>query len=768
MGRRASSERAASGTATGSRIPILALTVACGTAAVVAWFGMERGGEAGAPEAAALIDRYCVDCHNGVDLAGSMRLDDKDLSDVGAHAETWERVVRKLRTGMMPPAGEPRPPRANLDGLAVALESRLDAAHAANPVSGPSQLRRLNRTEYGNAIRDLLALDVDASTLLPLDDSSEGFDNIATALVVSPSLVEAYVSAAMKISRWAIGDRTAPRTQVIYAVAQDLEQDRHLEGLPLGTRGGTRFEHLFPLDAEYELRLGRGFARGGRVDVTIDGVPVEVGDGSSFRVPVTAGPHTLTVALVDTRRAAGVDDVYSAPPSTAGIRGVEIDGPFDPIGVGDTPSRRRILTCEPASPAAEIDCATEILSNLAKRAFRRPLTADELPPLLEFFEAGRAAGDFEAGIQQALARILVDPRFIYRMELDDPNAEPGEIHAVDDYELATRLSFFLWSSIPDDELLAVAATGGLDEPATLEREVARMLADPKSSALVENFAAQWLFLRELESVTPDAEGFTENLREAMARESKLLFETVLRDNLSALRLLDADFTFVDERLAEHYGFTDVRGSHFRRMEIPKDNPRRGVLGHASILTVTSVTNRTSPVIRGAWILGTLLGSPAPVPPPDVETTLEGDDGNAVVLSVRERLEAHRENSVCASCHAIMDPIGFTLENFDLTGAWRDTDGGRPIDTRGVLVDGSALDGPEALREALLGRSEAFVTTLTEKLMTYALGRRIEHYDMPAIRAIVREAAADDYRLSSLVQGVASSDAFGTRVKRGTD
>ncbi|HUF71607.1 MAG TPA: DUF1592 domain-containing protein [Gammaproteobacteria bacterium] len=751
-----------------SRIPILALTVACATVAAVAWLAIERGGDAGAPATGALVDRYCVDCHNGIDLAGSLRLDDKDPGDVGRHAETWERVVRKLRTGMMPPAGEPRPPRASIDELAVALESRLDDAHAANPVPGPSRLRRLNRTEYGNAIRDLLALDVDAAMLLPLDDSSEGFDNIATALVVSPSLVEAYVSAAMKISRRAIGDRTAPRTQFIHPVAQDLEQDRHLEGLPLGTRGGTRFEHLFPLDAEYEFRLGRGLARGGRVDVTIDGVPVDAGDGSSFRIPVTAGPHTLTVALVDTRRAAGVADVYAAPPSTAGIRSVEIDGPFDPAGVGDTPSRRRILTCEPAAPAEETDCAAETLSNLATRAFRRPLTAAELPPLVEFFEAGRAAGGFEVGIQQALARILVDPRFIYRLERDPADVPDGEIHAIDDYELATRLSFFLWSSIPDDALLAVAATDRLDEPVTLEREVARMLADEKSSALVENFAAQWLFLRELESVTPDAERFTENLRDAMARESKLLFETVLREDLSALRLLDADFTFVDERLAEHYGLADVRGSHFRRIEIPEDNPRRGVLGHASILTVTSVTNRTSPVIRGAWILETLLGSPAPVPPPDVETTLEGDDGDAVALSVRERLEAHRENPVCASCHTIMDPIGFTLENYDLIGAWRETDGGRPIDTRAVLVDGSALDGPGALREALLVRSEAFVTTLTEKLMTYALGRRVEHYDMPAIRAIVREAAADDYRLSSLVQGVVASDAFRTRLKGGTD
>ena len=732
------------------------------------WAWMAKWGpEARAERSLALIGRYCVDCHNDVDRAGDLVLDGRDIAAIGDEPEVWERVVRKLNTGMMPPAGELRPPREDLDGLAALLESRLDRAAEGRPLESPAVLRRLNRTEYANAVHDLLDLSIDASALLPLDDSSEGFDNVAMALGTSPSLAEAYVATAMKLSRAAIGDRTAPQTQVAYSLPEGLKQDRHIEGLPLGTRGGIRFEHLFPLDAEYEFRLGRGFGGGGggggQVDFTIDGTPVTAGRGGTIRIPVSAGPHTITVASVDTRRGAGVDDVYSAPPPTGGIRGVEIDGPLNPTGVGNTPSRRRLLTCVPEVPAEEPGCAREIVSTIATRAFRRPLPAEDLPELLRFYEAGRASGTFEDGIQRALARILVDPRFLYRLEGDPPGLAPGTAHPVDDYELATRLSFFLWSSIPDDALLAAAAEGLLRQPATLAVEVERMLADPKADALVHNFAAQWLRLRELESVTPDADAFDENLRASMARESELLFSTILREDLSVLTLLDADFTFVDERLAEHYRLDDIRGSHFRRIDLPDGSPRRGLLGQASILTLTSVTNRTSPVIRGAWVLETLQGSPAPVPPPNVETTLEGDDGGVAAETVRERLEAHRADPVCASCHAIMDPIGFTLENFDLIGAWRDTDDGQPIDRTAVLTDGTPVDGPDALRAALLDRPGAFVTTATEKLMTYALGRRLEHYDMPAIRAIVRGAAREDYRFASLVQGIVASDAFRMRV-----
>ena len=743
-------------------LTLLAVIAGVAVGAGVFWY-LENDAETDTNQAAALVNQYCTDCHNGVDFSGSMRLDDKDMTDIGHDAETWERVVRKLKTGMMPPSGEPRPERATLDALTADLEQQLDRTAAANPMPGPSALRRLNRTEYGNAVRDLVDLNIDASTLLPLDDSSEGFDNMASALGVSPSLVESYVSAAMKISRWSLGDTTAPRTQAAYPVRQGLDQSRHLDGFPIGTRGGMSFEHLFPLDAEYEIQIRRGFGRGGGlIDLTIDGEPIVVEGFGSLRIPISAGPHTLTVANVDTRRSSGVDDVYSAPPPTGGIQSVEIDGPFDATGVGDTPSRQQILVCEPTSAEDENDCAREIISTLATRAFRRPLLSEDLPPLVSFYEAGRAEGDFESGIQRAVARILVDPRFIYRIERDPPTLEDGEAHQIDDYELVTRLSFFIWSSIPDDELLAIAATGRLRDPGTLQSQVRRMLADPKSAALVDNFAEQWLFLRELESVTPDADAFNENLRQGMARESKQLFETIMREEMSILRLLDADFTFVDAILARHYGISGVHGSHFRRIELPDDSLRRGLLGHASILTVTSVTNRTSPVLRGSWILETLLGSPAPIPPPDVETTLEGDDGGEVAQTVRERLEAHRENPVCASCHAIMDPIGFSLENFDLIGAWRDTDGGQVIDTHATLTDGTVVDGPIALREALLARPEVFVTTATERLMTYALGRGIEYYDMPTIRAIVRQAATEDYRFSSLVLGVVESEAFGTR------
>jgi hypothetical protein len=851
------------------RAAAIVLTVACaGGAAAGGWLYAHRDPDPEATAARQLLHKYCVDCHNPLDFAGSLRLDNKDLGHVGPDAQAWEHVVRKLETGMMPPAGRPRPPRKTLDRLAAEAESRLDraaltsqataqaaqstaavaaaasAAASASASAAPSgsssgsarstatsaamgaaartvsatvasaapatALHRLNRTEYANAIRDLLHLDVDPATLLPLDDSSEGFDNIAASLGVSPSLVEAYVSAAMKISRRALGDSTTPRSQATYSAPQHLAQDRHLEGLPLGTRGGLRIEHDFPLDADYEIRIRGGFrlSKGTHVDVTLDGAAVEIENPARFRIPVKAGPHTLTAALVDDWRPAGVDDVYAEFSTPGAIQSIEIDGPLDPTGVGDTPSRRRILICEPSSETDERACAERIVKALATRAFRRPVSSEELAGLMDFYEAGygahsgagaeagsvsdagtesgsivsadahrdassethsapggdRGAGGFEAGIQQALARVLVDPRFLYRIERDPATVEPGTVYEIGDFELASRLSFFLWSSIPDDELLGLAAKGQLHEPGTLAAQVERMLADPKADALVENFASQWLLLRELDSVTPTADGFDENLREAMLTETKLFLRAVMREDMSLLRLLDADFTFVNDRLAAHYGIPGVHGSYFRKVRIPEDNPRRGLLGQASILTLTSVTNRTSPVIRGRWVLETLLGAPPPSPPPNVNTTLAGDDGPAATASVRERLEAHRRNPACASCHAIMDPIGFTLENFDLIGGWRDTEGGRPIDTSGTLTDGTALDGPASLRAALLGRSDAFVRTATEKLLTYALGRRLEYYDMPAVRAVVRAAQAQDYRFSAFVLGVVESRPFLTKVK----
>jgi mono/diheme cytochrome c family protein len=751
-------------------VSTLAGVGACAGIAAGSWLYVHRDPDPEATAARQLMHKYCVDCHNPLDFAGSLRLDNKDLGRVGPDAEIWEHVVRKLETGMMPPAGRPRPPRKTLDRLVANAESRLDqAALTAGPPPPATSLHRLNRTEYANAIRDLLNLDIDPATLLPLDDSSEGFDNIASSLGVSPSLVEAYVSAAMKISRRALGDPTTPRSQSIYTAPQNLAQDRHLEGLPLGTRGGLRIEHDFPLDADYEIRIRGGFRlpKGTRVDVTLDGAPLEVADTSRFRFPVSAGPHVLTAALVDAWRPAGVDGVYAEFSTPGAIQGIEIDGPLDATGLGDTPSRRRILICEPA-PEADEPCAERIVSQLAKRAFRGPVSREEIAGLMEFYDAGRktghGAGGFEAGIQHALSRILVDPRFLYRIERDPAAPAPGTVYEIGDFELAARLSFFLWSSIPDDELLGLAGEGRLHEPATLVAQVERMLADPKADALVDNFAAQWLLLRELDSVTPAADAFDENLREAMMTETKLFFRAIMRENLSLLRLLDADFTFLNDRLAAHYGIPGVHGSYFRKVQIPADNPRRGLLGQASVLTLTSVTSRTSPVIRGRWVLETLLGAPPPSPPPNVNTTLAGDDGPAATASVRERLEAHRRNPNCASCHAIMDPIGFALENFDLIGAWRDTEGGRPIDTSGTLTDGTVLDGSASLRDALLDRSDAFVTTATEKLLTYALGRRLEYYDMPAVRAIVKGARAEDYRFSTFVIGVVKSRPFLTKVK----
>lgn len=742
----------------------LPLALAC-AAAVSGWLYMRFDLDAPGPTANAVIERYCIDCHNANDLAGELRLDDKDVTEVGEHPEVWEGVVRKLRTGMMPPAGEPRPERFALDSVAAELEGRLDA-NALNTPREATVLRRLNRTEYANAIRDLLHVNIDAQSMLPLDDSSEGFDNVATALGVSPSLIEAYVSAALKVSRRALGDRTAPQTQMSYAAPQRLLQDRHLDGLPLGTRGGIRIEHEFPLDADYEFRVRSGFRRapGARLDVTLDGTPVLLTGAGTFTLTVTAGPHVLTAAVVDSRRPAGVDDIYARRDPPAGISSIEIIGPLRAGGPGNTPGRRRVLSCQPQNAAEETPCAESIIDSVATRAFRRPVSREDLEPLIEFYTVARRGGDFESGIQNALARILVDPRFLYRFEIAPASAESGERYAIDDFELASRLAFFLWSSIPDDRLLEIARGGTLHEPRVLLTETRRMLADPKAHALVENFAAQWLFLRELDSVTPDAEDFDANLRLAMTEETQRLFAAIMREDLSVIRLLDADFTYLNDRLAAHYGIDGIKGSYFRRVDLPADSQRRGLLGHASILTLTSVTNRTSPVIRGSWILETLLGSAAPVPPPNVETTLEGDDGGEIAATVRARLEAHRAAPTCASCHAIMDPIGFSLENFDLIGAWRDSDEGMQIDTRATLADGTPIDGPAELRQALLTRSDAFVTTMTEKLLTYALGRGVDYADAPTVRAIVRDAAQSDYRFSALVQGIVRSEPFLTRVK----
>ncbi len=722
---------------------------------------------------AALLKQYCMTCHNDRVKSGAFSLEGLDVAQAGAHGETWEKVVRKVRTGMMPPSGVPRPPREALDAFAASLESRLDAAADPAASLATPALHRLNRSEYGNAIRDLLALDVNIAPLLPADASSEGFDNVAEALGNSPSLIQGYVSAAMKLSRLAVGDRTMAPAVVTYAAPPGLVHDRHVDGLPLGTRGGMLITHTFPLDAEYEFTFGggRGAGPGGNVSFTIDGTRIEQ-NTRPLRIKVTAGPHTIGLAAIDRQRGAGVDDAYSDFRAAdngftvgGGVGNLAIMGPLNPTGAGDTPSRRRIFVCTPSAAAEEESCAKTILASLARRAYRGPVSDAEIATLMTFYKEGRAHGDFETGVQTALARILVAPRFVFRIEQEPAGAAAGSVYRISDVELASRLSFFLWSSIPDDELLETALKGRLHEPETLRRQVQRMLADKKADALIENFAGQWLYLRELATLQTEAPAFNENLRQAFRRETELLFSTIVREDRSIVELIDADYTFVNDRLAEHYGIANVRGSHFRKVMLPPASPRRGLLGQGSMLTVTSVATRTSPVMRGKWILENLLGAPPPEPPPGVETNLGEGEPVEKTTTLRQRLEMHRANQVCASCHRIMDPVGFALENFDLIGAWREKDGPAPVDSRGQRADGTAVSGPADLRDALLSRSEMVVTTAAEKMLIYALGRPVHYYDMPAVRAIVRRAAREDYRFSALVMGIVESDALQKRVRQ---
>jgi hypothetical protein len=717
----------------------------------------------------ALVDRYCVGCHNDTERAGDLALDRVDRTALATDAAVWETAIRKLRGHLMPPPGEPRPAETSVDAIVGWLEESLDAAAREAPNPGAPALHRLNRAEYANAVRDLLDVTVDATTLLPADDSSGGFDNIASALSVSPALLSSYVAAAARISRLAVGDPSAGSGIVTYRPARGLVQGAHLDGQPLGTRGGMSVRHVFPLDAEYEIRVGRGGggfgleALGGdeEVEITINGERAALLGRSGPRTAVLqipAGPQTLGAAIVRKRDAQGVDDLFAVRAPTPGITTLSIVGPRSARGVGDTPSRRRLFVCSPAAESEEAACAAEILTRLATRAYRRPVPAGDtaLATLLEFYAAGRAEGSFDTGIQRAVARTLVDPEFIFRFEAEPADLRPGAIYRVSDVELASRLSFFLWSSIPDEPLLAAAAAGELSQPAVLEREVRRMLADPKADALVANFASQWLGLRQLDTVSPTSSEFDGNLRLAFRKETELLFSSVLREDRSVVDLLAADYTFVDERLARHYGIPGIRGSRFRRVELGASE-RRGLLGHGSILTVTSAPNRTSPVKRGQWILENVLGTPAPPPPDNVETNLdETAPAGAAPTTMRQRLQRHMEDPGCAACHNLMDPLGFALENFDFTGQWRDAEAGAPVDAHGVFVDGSALEGPAGLRQVLLARSELFGHTFAEKLLTYALGRSLEASDMPAVRAIVRRAARDDYRLSALVLGVVES------------
>ena len=754
--------------------------------------GQAAAEAADSAEASRTIRRYCVACHNGRTLTAGLALDDVDLAQVGDHAELWEEVVRKLRAGLMPPAGRPRPDEATYDRVATWLETELDAAAAASPNPGRTQtFHRLNRAEYRNAVRDVLGITVDVEELLPADSASYGFDNIAGVLRVSESLMERYLTAARRIGRAAVG--TTPPTAVArtYTVSPALPQDDHVEGLPYGTRGGALITHRFPLDAEYVLRVDVSRVSGGaQIEVTIDGERVElfrmlqglpsldidgneVGDNLEVRLPVAAGPREIGVAflktpalLSETPRRLFLNPTVSRR-ELPYLRSVTVTGPFDAAGPGDTPARQRLFVCRPADADEEAACADTILATLARRAWRRPVDDADLEILRIAFAAGREGGGFEAGIERALQQLLVSPEFLFRVEADpaDAPAAAGGNYRIRDLELASRLSFFLWSSVPDDELLDAAAAGRLSDSAELGRQVRRMLADDRARALTDNFVGQWLQLRNLEAARPSQvlfADFDDGLRQAFRRETELFFESIVREDRSVLDLLGADYTFVNDRLARHYGIPHVQGSHFRR--VPVSGHRGGLLGQGSILTITSHPVRTSPVFRGRWILTNILGTPPPDPPPNVPALPDRAGAYADrTPSMRERMAAHRDNPACASCHAMIDPLGFGLERFDPVGRLRDVDEQhQPIDASGVLPDGTAFDDVPGLRAALLARPDRFVGTLTEKLLTYALGRGLEPYDMPAVRRIVRAAADEEYRLSAVVLGIVESLPFRER------
>jgi hypothetical protein len=753
-----------------------------------------------------VIATYCTSCHNQRLRTAGLTLDSINVDDVAGSAEIWEKVVRKVRGGLMPPAGARQPDAPTRDAFVTSIEAELDRAWAAHPSPGRPLLRRLNRAEYANAVRDLVALDVDVAALLPPDDSAYGFDNISDALNVSPSLQERYLAAAEKIGELAIGDPEAGTLSDTYHVRGDVSQNQHLDGMPLGTLGGTRVTHFFPRDGEYVIQTRlfrtnfdnpRGIEYPHEFELTLDGervhhatiggaadlsaafaLPKETADAIderlAVRIRVRAGPHDVVAAFIGS--APTMDATKLRPflksafdtldwTGRPHVRTVTVTGPFNATGPGDTPARRRIFICRPAGSSNEESCARQIVATLARRAFRAPVNETDMQPLLAFYRSGRQEGSFDLGIERALQLILASPKFVFRAERDPAELKPGSVHRVSDVELASRLSFFLWSSIPDDELLAEANAGRLKDPSVLERQTRRMLADRKAQALVSNFAGQWLHLRNLRNAQPHADDFPDfddNLRHAFQRETELLFESVMREDRSVVDLLRADYTFVNERLARHYGIPSVYGSQFRRVPVT-DEMRKGLLGHGSLLTLTSHATRTSPVLRGKFILENILGTPPPSPPPDVPALKENEKGQKP-KTVREQMAEHRANPTCASCHKIMDPIGFALDNFDAVGAWRTEDAGAPIDVSGELTDGTRIDGVVSLRKAILARPDLFAGTMTEKLLVYALGRGLDDHDMPVVRAILRTAAAHDYRFSSLILGVVDSVPFQMRVK----
>ena len=743
---------------------------------------------------ASLIDRYCAGCHNQNLKSGGLAITALDTAHVAHDAREWEKVIVKLRAGMMPPAGAPRPSKAVIDDFATTLETSLDHAAALKPNPGRPALHRLNRTEYGNSVRDLLDLDIDPAAYLPADDMSHGFDNMAEVLNVSPTLMEGYVRAAGKISRLAVGDPGMSPLVETYHVPATFSQTHHVDGAPWGTRGGLVVRHNFPADGEYSFRLTLYFTtntllfgtyqKGEQIEVAVNGERVALLDvnprmkvDDDLRTPpikIKAGPQTISVAFI--QKASGpVDDFVMPREQTledlfAGqiqgltalphLRDVGINGPYHVTGVSDTPSRARIFACRPANAAEELPCARKVLSALARRAWRRPLNETDIEDLLSTYQTGRNKGDFESGIRLGLQLILANPQFVFRFERTPSDVAPGTNYRVTDIELASRLSYFLWSGPPDDELLTLATEGKLKDRNVLRGQVRRMLADRRSEALAQNFAGQWLYLRNLRDVQPDVftyPDFDDNLLQSMRRETELFFDSMVREDRNVLDLLQANYTFVDERLARHYGIPDVEGNRFRRVTLTDPN-RFGLLGQGSILTVTSFANRTSPVVRGKWIMENILGSPPPSPPANVPPLKENTVASKP-LPVRLRLEEHRRNPACAACHTMMDPIGFALENFDGTGAWRIHDSGADIDASGKLVDGTKVNGPISLRQALVAHSDSFIRTFTEKLLTYALGRGIEYYDMPVVRSIDRQAAQNNNRFTAFVQAIVECAPF---------
>ncbi len=761
-----------------------------------------------------VLNKYCVSCHNQRIKTAGLTLDTLDLTHVGDAAQTWEKVARKLRTHEMPPPGRPRPDAGTYAAVVARLETALDNAALSRPNPGRVAVHRLNRVEYANAIRDLLKLEIDPRSLLPADDTNqESFDNIASVLSVSPVLLEGYLSAASKVSRLAVGDPTTAPVVETYQIPKALEQDdRTRDDLPFGSQGGTVVRHYFPVDGEYSLKvllrrelyyyiIGMGDPH--QIEIRLDGALLKrfsvggeaTGRGSAesyigqnqgdpewevymqtadagleVRVPVKAGSREISVSFVRQYYeptgilqppqhgfARATNELYHGHPA---VDVVLVGGPYSALAPGDTPSRRQVFLCRPKDAADEEPCARQIFSTLARRAYRRAITEKDLARLLTSFNAGRAEGGFEAGIQQGLERMLASPNFLFRVEQQPPNAMSGAAYRLRDIDLASRLSFFLWSSIPDDELLDLAIRGKLSEPAALTKQVRRMLADRRSQALVDNFAMQWLSLGKLAGVVPDVDvypEFDENLREAMLEETRQFLNAQLREDRSAVELLTANYTFVNERLARHYGIPNVYGTHFRRVTFT-DGTRGGLLGQASTLTATSYPNRTSPVLRGKWVLANLLGAPPPPPPADVPALKDaGQDGQP--RSVRERMEQHRKNPACASCHMRMDPLGFSLENFDGVGKWRTTSDGAPIDPTAVLPDGTRFQGLGGLRSLLANHPEDFVRTLSEKLLSYAVGRVMDYNDLPAIRQIARESAGQNYRWSALVSAIVKSTPF---------